>query len=201
MATAKVNGLNISYEVIGDGARQWSITQGGRLSKDSPGIRELAKGLAVWWISGGISGLMGLGMHYCAPSLRAAWNGGMEAVVALAEWSEVLDRNPANRQPFLDQDPKTFMDTMDRWMAVYCACSGELVPGVPDDRARHFDLPVLVFRSGKSDYSHPRFTSEQLADLLPNSRLVEPPWPDTEWNDRHLAGESEKGIFRRWPLL
>src|SRR5438105_6783347 len=209
MATAMVNGLNISYEVIGDGDRPWTITPGGRYSKDSPGIRqlaealaangnriliwdrpncgasdvcfdgenesamqadtlaaliehlamapavisggsggsrvslltatrhrELAQGLAMWWISGGISGLMSLGMHYCAPSLRAAWNGGMEAVVALPEWSEVLERNPANRQRFLDQDAKTFMDTMDRWMAVYCSWSGELVPGVPDDQAR-----------------------------------------------------------------
>ena len=41
-------------------------------------------------------------------------------------------------------------------------------------------------------------TSEQVAALLPNSRLVEPPWPDTEWIDR------ARGVwqgFERWPLL
>src|SRR5436309_5478886 len=47
MPTAKVNGLNISYEVIGDGPRPWSITPGGRFSKDSPGIRQLAEALAA----------------------------------------------------------------------------------------------------------------------------------------------------------
>lgn len=39
-----------------------------------------ADALAIWWISGGTLGLIGLGFHYCSPSIRAAWNGGMEAV-------------------------------------------------------------------------------------------------------------------------
>src|SRR5689334_13766369 len=50
MATATVDGLKITYDVIGDsvsgGGRSWSITPGGRFSKDSPGIRELAEALA-----------------------------------------------------------------------------------------------------------------------------------------------------------
>ena len=45
MAYAKVDGLSISYEVIGTG-RPWAITPGGRFSKDFPGVRELAEGLA-----------------------------------------------------------------------------------------------------------------------------------------------------------
>ena len=65
---------------------------------------DVAAGLALWWISGGVFGLMSLGMHYCGNSLRAAWNDGMEAVVELPEWAEVLERNPSNRQRFLDQD-------------------------------------------------------------------------------------------------
>jgi hypothetical protein len=55
-----------------------------------------------------------------------------------------------------------------------------------------------VFRSGASDPNHPRETSEQVASLLPNSQLVEPPWPDTEWIDR--ASGLWQG-FERWPLL
>src|SRR5580693_10154763 len=47
MATAKMNGLTLGYEVIGDGAgRPWSITPGGRFTKESPGVRELAEVLA-----------------------------------------------------------------------------------------------------------------------------------------------------------
>jgi pimeloyl-ACP methyl ester carboxylesterase len=40
-----VNGLEIAYEVVGHG-QPWVITPGGRFSKDSPGLRELAEELA-----------------------------------------------------------------------------------------------------------------------------------------------------------
>src|SRR5262245_2013590 len=47
MAHATVDGLLISYELIGSGDGQsWAITPGGRFSKDTPGIRELAAALA-----------------------------------------------------------------------------------------------------------------------------------------------------------
>ncbi|MGZ4694895.1 MAG: alpha/beta fold hydrolase [Acidimicrobiales bacterium] len=164
---------------------------------------EVASRLAVWWISGGVVGLMGLGTHYCSGAIRAAWAGGMEAVVALPEWSEVLERNLGNRQRFLDQDPKEFVATFERWMAAYCPCGDELVPGLADEDARALDLPALVFRSGASDLNHRRETSEQVAQLLPNARLVEPPWGDTEWRERQAARNSGEagGLFVRWPLL
>ena len=181
MSSATVDGLSISYEVVGEG-QPWVITPGGRYSKDSPGVRELATalagdgnrvliwdrpntgasdvrfagtsesemqadvlagllraarhgagghrrgfwrlpgvaayrgahrevaaGLAVWWISGGVYGLMSIGVHYGAGSFLAAWRGGMEAVAALPEWSEPIERNPSNRQRILDQDPAQFI--------------------------------------------------------------------------------------------
>ena len=42
--------------------------------------------------------------------------GGMEAVVELPEWAEVLEKNPENRQRFLDLDPRQFIETLERWM-------------------------------------------------------------------------------------
>jgi pimeloyl-ACP methyl ester carboxylesterase len=41
-----VNGLEIAYEVVGQG-QPWVITPGGRFSKDTPGLRELADALAA----------------------------------------------------------------------------------------------------------------------------------------------------------
>src|SRR5436305_1695068 len=46
MATAIIDGLTISYDLIGTGGRAWTITPGGRFSKDDPGIREFAEALA-----------------------------------------------------------------------------------------------------------------------------------------------------------
>lgn len=162
---------------------------------------EVARALAVWWISGGPFGLLTLGTHYCGDSIAAAWRSGMEAVTALPDWAEVLERNPDNRAKFLSQDPKTFIETFEQWMLVYCPRPDELVPGLFDAEARAMELPVLVFRSGASDPHHTRATSERLAALLPGAELVEPPWGDREWNERIEAASRGVGIFSRWPLL
>jgi pimeloyl-ACP methyl ester carboxylesterase len=273
MSRATVNGLSISYEVIGDG-RPWAITPGGRFSKDVPGIRELAEalaadgnqvliydrpncgesdvcftgssesamqadtlagllqhldmtpavitggsggarvsmltaarapdvaaGLAMWWISGGAFGLMSLGMHYCGQNLVKAWEDGMEAVVALPEWEEVLRWNPSNRQRILDQDRGEFVAAMERWMLAYCPCGDELVPGLARADAGALDLPALVFRSGESDAYHTRATSEAVADALPNAQLVEPPWGDREWIERSAEHRVNGKLFDQWPRL
>jgi len=275
MATARVNGLRVGYEVIGDG-RPWVITPGGRDSRNTPGIRELARtlaergnrvliwdrpntgesdvcfdgssesamqadtlaellrrldmtpaviaggsggsrislltagrhrdvaaGVAMWWISGGVYGLVSIGNYYCGESFRAAWEGGMEAVVELPQWAEVLRRNPGNRERFLAADPQEFRATMERWLLAYCPCGDELVPGLPDADARTLDVPALVFRSGASDIHHRRETSEEVARLLPRAKLVEPPWGDTEWRERQAARDAGEaaGLFVRWPLL
>jgi pimeloyl-ACP methyl ester carboxylesterase len=158
-----------------------------------------ASGLGVWWISGGVYGLLTLAMHYCGGSLAAAWtSGGMEAVADLPEWQEVIERNAGNRKRILDQDPETFITAMERWMMAYVP-TDEPVPGLSLSAARALDIPALVFRSGESDVWHTRATSERLAEVLPQGRLVEPPWGDREWLER--GEEREKGIFVRWPLL
>jgi pimeloyl-ACP methyl ester carboxylesterase len=164
---------------------------------------DVAAGLAVLWISGGVFGLMSLAGVYCVPSLRTAVLGGMEAVADLPDWEEVIRRNPANRQRFLDQDRATFLRTMERWMAAYYPNPGEAVPGLPEHLAQSIQVPTLVFRGGESDWWHPRATSEAVARMIPTARLVEPPWPDTEWIDgttRRAHGE-QNGAFERWPLL
>jgi hypothetical protein len=146
-----------------------------------------------------VFGLLTLATHYCGGSLAAAWRDGMEAVVALPEWEEVLARNPSNRARFLAQDRDAFIATMERWMLAYCPREGEHVPGLPDADARALDLPALVFRSGASDAYHTRATSEALAELLPSARLVEPPWGDREWIERQEV--RDEGLFARWTRL
>lgn len=159
-----------------------------------------AAGLAIWWISGGVYGLLTLAMHYCGGSLAAAWtSGGMEAVADLPEWQEVTRRNAGNRRRILDQDRATFIAAMERWMLAYCPSDDEPVPGLSDPAARAIDIPTLVFRSGESDVWHTRATSEHLAEVLPRARLAEPPWGDREWLERQ--DEHDRGIFVRWPLL
>jgi pimeloyl-ACP methyl ester carboxylesterase len=267
--------LAIAYEVVGEGGRPWIITPGGRVSKDYPGIREMAQaiadagdqvviwdrpntgasdvvfertpesllqadalagllrtldlgpavlaggsggsrvsmlaagrhpdvasGLAVWWISGGVLGLIGLGWHYCSESIRAAFYGGMEAVVSLPDWREVLERNPANRDRMLALDPAEFIGVLEEWMLAYWPGGDELVPGLTPEQQAALGVPTIVFRSGDVDLNHPRETSEQVAAGLPRARLVDPPWGEREWRDRQEArNRGEGSLFDRWHLL
>ena len=273
MPVAELGGIEIAYELVGDG-QPWVLTPGGRFTKDVGGLAEMARaladhgrrvltwdrpncggssvvfrggsesevqaevlgallrhldigptvitggsggarvsllaaarnpdvtaGLALWWISGGVPGLLQLGNYYCMPSADAAWHGGMGAVVELEQWQEVLERNPANRQRFLSMDRREFLEVMDRWMLAYCPCDDSLVPGLNDEDVARLNVPILVFRSGASDMSHTRATSEALAAGLPAAALVEPPWDDDEWNERRAAVEQVGSLFVRWPLL
>ncbi|HEX4901378.1 MAG TPA: alpha/beta hydrolase [Acidimicrobiales bacterium] len=162
---------------------------------------DVTAGLAMWWVSGGVPGLLALASFYCAPSFEAAWHGGMEAVVQLDQWAEVLERNPGNRERFLSMDRQEFLDVMSRWMLAYCPCDDSLVPGLDDADVARLEVPILVFRSGTTDMYHTRETSESLAANLPNAELVEPPWGDDEWNERGAEVEQTGSLFVRWPLL
>lgn len=164
---------------------------------------DVAEALAILWISGGVYGLMTLANVYCAPSIRAAVMDGMEAVADLPDWSEVTTRNEGNRQRILEQNRDQFLSVMERWMGAYYPLPGEAVPGLSEELASAIKVPTLVFRSGISDWWHPRRTSEAVAALIPGARLVEPPWPDTEWIDgtRRRARGEQRGAFERWPLL
>lgn len=165
-------------------------------------IPERVSHLAIWWITGGPISLAQLAHYYCGDSAIAAARGGMAAVAALPAWSLQIARNPRNRDILLSWDPDAFIDRMQQWAEAYAYSRSSPVPGMgPEDFAR-LTMPVLVFRSGKSDVSHPRRTSEWTHECIPNSRLSEPPWPDQEWNNaQQIPNEPGRGRFERWPLM
>jgi pimeloyl-ACP methyl ester carboxylesterase len=162
---------------------------------------ESAKAVALWWITGGAYGLMSLADVYNGASYLAAFNGGMQAVVDLPEtamyhWGPSLEGNPSNRQRFLDQDAQQFIETMERWMLTYYPRDDQLIPSLSNTVVEKLSIPALVFRSGASDPNHRRISSEQLAALLPNGQIVDPPWPDTVWVDSKTGRRCDA-----WPLL
>ena len=187
-------GLAPAVIIGGSGGSRVSLLTAGRHP-------DVSAGLVMWWMSGGPFGLMSLGVHYCGGSIAAAWQGGMEAVVELPEWQEVLEANPSNRDRFLKQDRKEFIATLEKWMLAYYPREDQLIPGLPDADTRSIEVPTLVFRSGESDVHHTRATTEGLAALMPTAQLVEPPWGDREWIERGVAAQQGGSLFERWPLL
>jgi pimeloyl-ACP methyl ester carboxylesterase len=164
---------------------------------------EIASRLAIWWITGGFFGLLGLANHYAGESWQAVMQGGMEAVAAMPHWQETLTVNPDNRDRMLAMDPEWFAARMEAWGPTFLPYPDSPVPGIHREDFATIKVPTLVFRSGASDRAHPRKTSEEVHALIPHSRLAEPPWPDTEWNDAS-ALTREQGInvrFGSWPKL
>lgn len=275
MARIDIDGVSIAYELIGDGEKAITITPGGRFSKDTPGVRELARELAgngykvliwdrpncgesdVWfagecesfqnadtlagmiralglgkalvygasggsrealltairhpdcvsgvfaqWLSGGGIGIATLPNAYNANPAIAAAIGGMRAVTELPDWQEQISRNPSNRDRFLALDAEAFIQKMRDWADWFFPEPGMPIPCVEPGDLEGIKVPVVILRSGKSDFHHTRETSERVAAMIPGADLQEPPWGDREWLERLEADFREKsGLFRSMPKL
>jgi pimeloyl-ACP methyl ester carboxylesterase len=164
---------------------------------------QLCSHLALWWISGDPIGLMQLATYYCGEAATLASQGGMEAVLNATSWAENLAMNPKAKDSILAMDPDAFIAVMQRWASAYVPSDISPVPGMkPVDFAR-LTMPTIVYRSHRSDLSHTETTSLWVHRLIPQSRLLTPPWRDDEWNYRStsvMAGK-EKGLFESWPKL
>ncbi|MCB2072686.1 MAG: alpha/beta hydrolase [Novosphingobium sp.] len=276
MPRIEINGLSIAYELIGDGDKAITITPGGRFSKDTPGVRELAQQLAgkgykvlIWdrpncgesdisfdaecesfqnadtlagmiralglapalvygvsggsrealltairhpdcvagvfcqWLSGGGIGIATLPMAYNANPAMAASIGGMEAVCALPDLQEQLERNPSNRDRLLAWQPEAFVRRMRDWADWFFPEPGQPISCTRAGDLEGIKVPVVVLRGGKSDMHHTRETSEAVAAMIPGAELQEPPWGDREWVDRLAATSTDPaaGLFVNIPKL
>ncbi len=165
---------------------------------------DICSHLALWWISGDPIGLMQLATFYCGEAGSLASVGGMEAVLNATSWAEHLQKNEQAKDRLLAMDPAKFIETMQKWAAAYVPSDISPVPGMkPRDFAR-LTMPTLVFRSGTSDLSHTRATSEWVHRLVPHSVMLDPPWGNDEWNYR--SGQTASGteghtLFVSWPKL
>ncbi|MDB5970599.1 MAG: alpha/beta hydrolase [Hydrocarboniphaga sp.] len=158
--------------------------------------------LILWWISGGPLSLAQLASYYYFESAMAASHGGMAAVAQLGTWAQQIERNPANRDIILAQNPERYIDTLQRWALAFAYSESSPVPGMTPADFSALKIPALIFRSGNSDTSHTRRTSEWVHELLPQSTIVDPPWSDQEWNERLTASLAQgRGLFEGWPKL
>jgi pimeloyl-ACP methyl ester carboxylesterase len=162
---------------------------------------EVVERMFLFWISGGAVSLASLAFYYCHDSLVAAEMGGMEAVAALPCWTEPLARNIGNRDILLGQNVSDFVKTMKYWAESFFPLQHSPVPGVLPSELRALKLPVMVLRSGISDFHHPREVSEAVQAEIPGAEVAEPPWGDREWIERLRAQAAGEGLFLRWPLL
>jgi len=165
---------------------------------------DICSHVCVWWISGDPIGLMQLATFYCGEAAIAASQGGMAKVLEAASWAEHIAKNPQAKEKLLAMDPRKFIEMMQQWASIYVPSETTPVPGMSQRDWSRLRMPVMIFRSDESDLSHTRATSEWAHRLVPQSRLVEPPWRSDEWNfqsQRQMAGDVGITIFTSWPTL
>jgi 2-hydroxy-6-oxonona-2,4-dienedioate hydrolase len=141
----------------------------------------LASKLVVWNIVGGTYGTFVLGAYYVLPSIQAVRSGGIEAVLELPEWRQVVAANPRNRERFLALGAERFQSVMLRWLNAYVCKPGQTIPGVDDDLFERIRVPTLIVRGGAGDLNHPKRTSLEVSCLIQGSTLIDPPWPEDAW--------------------
>ena len=165
---------------------------------------EVCSHVCIWWVSGDPIGLMQLAVFYCGEAAIAASQGGMERVLQAGSWAEHLAKNPQAREKLLAMDPRQFIAMMQQWASIYVPSELTPVPGMSQRDWAQLTMPVMVFRSSATDLSHTRETSEWVHRLVPQSKIVSPPWRDDEWNhqsQRQMAGDVGITIFTSWPKL
>ncbi len=150
---------------------------------------EVAAKVAVWWIVGGVFSTYNLGGYYILPNINTVRRMGMEGVVNMPEWQEVLAASPRNKERFLALDPAEFQAIMLRWLNAFVPKPGQTIPGVEDEEFEKIQVPTLIIRGGVEDLDHPKRTSMEVHCLIKHSQLVEPPWPEDAW-ERSTAAQA-----------
>jgi pimeloyl-ACP methyl ester carboxylesterase len=159
---------------------------------------ELISALILCWISGGLISMMRLGSFYCCEPAEEAALKGMEAVAQMPIWTQQLAENPRNREYMLNFDSMAFVAQMERWAQGYIPSPDTPVGGISVDEFARLQMPTLILKGSPRDLYHPAWVCEQVAELMPNARLVDPPWPLDIFADRMKDG---RGLFSDWPLL
>jgi pimeloyl-ACP methyl ester carboxylesterase len=163
---------------------------------------EIVRKLVVWNIVGGVYGSFALGAYYVMPTIHAARALGMEGLLRLPEWKELIAENPRNRDRILAQDSDEFLKVMLRWLNAYVPKPGQTIPGVPDEMFDDIKVPTLIIRGGENDWDHPKRTSLEVSCLIKGAKLIDPPWPEDAWeraSEARAQGKVKRfNMFDTW---
>jgi 2-hydroxy-6-oxonona-2,4-dienedioate hydrolase len=160
---------------------------------------EVASKAIAWSIVGGVFSTLNLAGVYVLPNINTARIVGMEGVVNLPEWQDLIEANPRNKERLLSMDPDEFVTVMLRWLNAFVPKPGQTIPGVEDEEFANIQVPTMIIRGGENDLDHPKRTSMEVHCLVKDSILVEPPWPEDAWEQAVRASAAGTGnIFDPW---
>lgn len=139
---------------------------------------QAVKGLLLMRITGGAFAAGRLPETYYQQFIRAAEQGGMQAVCETEQYRERIQVNPANLQRLMAMDPAQYIRVMTHWLQIFLSGPRQPVLGVEDNVMRAIGVPTIVVPG--NDKTHASVNGRAAAALIPGSVLYELPLQDQD---------------------
>lgn len=136
------------------------------------------RGLLLFRVTGGAFAAGRLPENYYGQFIRAAEQGGMEAVCATEQYQERIKANPKNRARLMAMKPEHYIDVMSHWREQFSAGGQLPVMGVSEAELRSIKVPSVVIPG--NDKTHASISGRTAAKLIPGSQLHELPITDQD---------------------
>jgi pimeloyl-ACP methyl ester carboxylesterase len=156
------------------------------------------KGLLLMRITGGDFAAGRLPEMYYQQFIRAAEQGGMQAVCETEQYRERILANPANQTRLMGMDPAEYIRVMKHWLSIFLKGPRKPVLGMEDDVMRAIRVPTIVVPG--NDKTHASDNGHAAAALIPGSILYELPIQDQDvpllpFSDWAPHEETLAGVF------
>jgi len=134
---------------------------------------EAVRGLLLLRVTGGPFAAKRLPENYYRQYIRAAEEGGMEAVCATEGYQERFQENPASQAKLMAMDPKRFIDIQKNLLTLFEAGANLPVMGVTPEQLGSIRAPAIVIPG--NDNTHSTESGRTAHRLIPGSEIHELP--------------------------
>jgi pimeloyl-ACP methyl ester carboxylesterase len=139
---------------------------------------QAVRGLLLLRVTGGPFAAGRLPEQYYGQFIRAAKEGGMDAVRAMDAWQERIEANPRNGAYLKQLPAQQFIDVLTRWNAIFVAGGHYPVMGVSPEQLRSIKTPTIIIPG--NDNTHSSASGLAAHRLIPGSKLHQLPIVDQD---------------------
>jgi pimeloyl-ACP methyl ester carboxylesterase len=139
---------------------------------------QAVRGLLLLRVTGGAFAADRLPENYYGQFIRAAEQGGMDAVCAMDQWKERIDTNPRNGEYLRRLPAKKFIEVLTRWNEIFVAGAHHPVMGVTAQELQSIKVPTIVIPG--NDKTHSSASGLTAHKLIPGSELHRLPITDQD---------------------
>ena len=132
------------------------------------------KALLLWRVTGGAFAAQRLAENYYDQYIRAAKQGGMDAVAATEHFAQRIVANPRNRQLLNKMSVEQFIDVMTKWREYFVEGADLPVIGASEQELNSITAPTCIIPGNDKTHSH--VTGNAAHRMIPGSELHDL-WP------------------------